>query len=152
MERNVTASDIIRFAEELEENSSKFYEILAERYPESKEIFLSFSKESKKNKMLIIRTYEETISDALEACFIKGLNLSNYHTEIKLEESMSYLDALNVAVKLEEKACKFYLDAAEKSKLLLATIPMAFKKVAERRNTRRVKLKALLEINLTNSH
>jgi len=142
---NVTASTIISFAEKLEEDSAKFYDELAKRYVEGKEIFLSFSEESKKNKTLITRTYQETISDALEACFIEGLNLSEYLTEIRLEEDTSYSDALKMAMELEEKARKFYSDAAEKSESLLATIPSAFRKVAERRNNRKSKLKSLLE-------
>jgi len=144
-EPNVTASAIISFAEKLEEDSSKFYEELAERYVEGKETFLSFSKESRKNRVLVIRTYQETITDALEACFIKGLNLSDYLAETRLEEGMSYSDALKVAIELEEKASKFYSDVAERSKSLLATIPRAFRKVAERRNNRKTKLKSLLE-------
>lgn len=145
-EPNVTASAIISFAEKLEDDTSKFYEELAERYTEDKEAFLSFVKDSRKNKTLVIRTYQETISDALEACFaFKGLNLNNYMVETALAEDTSYSDALKMAIELEEKASKFYLDAAERSKSLLATIPRAFRKVAERRSNRKLKLKSLLE-------
>jgi len=147
-ESNVTASAIISFAEKLEEDSSKFYEELAEKYAKGKETFLSFAKESKKNKVLVIRTYQETITDALEACFIKGLNLSDYLAETRLKEDMCYSDALKVAIELEEKASKFYSEVAERSKSLLATIPGAFRKVAERRNNRKLKLKSLLESSM----
>lgn len=144
-----TASAVISFTEKLEDYSSKFYEQLAEIYTENKEIFLAFSKESRKNKVLVIRTYQETITDALEACFaFKGLNLNDYTVETTLTEDTSYSDALKIAVKLEQNASKFYLDIAERSKSLLATIPRAFRKVAERRSNRKLKLKSLLE-NLT---
>lgn len=144
-----TASAVISFTEKLEDYSSKFYEQLAEIYTENKEIFLAFSKESRKNKVLVIRTYQETITDALEACFaFKGLNLNDYTVETTLTEDTSYSDALKIAVKLEQNASKFYLDTAERSKSLLATIPRAFRKVAERRSNRKLKLKSLLE-NLT---
>ena len=146
MEKPVTASAIISFAEKLEDDSSRFYEKLAQKYPEGKEQFLSFTNESKKNKVLVIRTYQETITDALEACFsFKGLNLSDYTVETTLTEDTSYSDALKMAITLEEKASKFYLDVAERSKSLLATIPRAFRKVAERRSNRKLKLKSLLE-------
>jgi rubrerythrin len=145
-EPNVTASSIISFTEKLEDYSSKFYEQLAEIYTENKEIFLAFSKESRKNKVLVIRTYQETITDALEACFaFKGLNLNDYTVETTLTEDTSYSDALKMAVKLEQNASKFYLDTAERSKSLLATIPRAFRKVAEIRSNRKLKLKSLLE-------
>ncbi len=144
MSEQTTCSAIISFAEKLEGNSSKFYEELAEKYTEDKEIFLAFAKESRKNKVLVTRTYQETITDALEACFIQ-INLSNYLAETTLKEGMSYLDALKIAMELEEKASKFYLDIAERSESLLATIPRAFRKVAERRNNRKLKLNLLLD-------
>lgn len=145
-EPNATASAVISFAEKLEDDFSKFYEELAEKYIESKETFLAFAKESRKNKALVVRTYRETITDALEACFaFKGLNLSDYLAKTTLTEGVSYTDALKMTIELEEKAAKFYLDAAERSKSLLATIPMAFRKVAENRNNHKLKLKLLLK-------
>jgi rubrerythrin len=144
-EPNVTASTIISFAEKLEDDSSKFYKQLAEKHVENKELFLSFAEESMKNKVLVTRTYQETITDALEACFIKGINLNDYISKTTLAEDANYSTALKMAVELEEKAGKFYLDTAERSESLLATIPRAFRKVAERRNNRKLKLKSLLE-------
>ena len=146
MEESHTASTIISFAGKLEDESSRFYKDLAEKFVKIKETFLAFSKESQKNKMLVKRTYQETISDALETGFsFKGLSLSNYVAETTLTEGISYSDALKMALELEEKVSKFYLDVAELSKSLLATIPRAFRKVAERRNNRKVKLKSLLD-------
>lgn len=145
-ELNVTASAIISFAERLEDDSSKFYEELADKFVEGKETFLAFAKKSKKNKVLVIRTYQETITDALEACFsFEGLNLSDYLAETTLTEGMSYSDSIKMAIELEAKASKFYSDVTERSKSLLATISRAFRKVAERRNNRKLKLKSLLE-------
>jgi len=145
-EPNVTASAIISFAEKLEDDSSNFYKQLTEKYTEQKETFLSFVKEGENNKVLITRTYQETITDALEACFsFKGLNPNDYIVKINLTEDMSYSDALRMAIELEDKASKFYSDVAELSKSLLATIPWAFRKVAERRNRRKLTLKSLLD-------
>ena len=144
MSEQTTCSAIVSFVEKLEGKSSKFYEELAEKYTEGKETFLAFAKESRKNKVLVTRTYQETITDALEACFIQ-INLNDYLTEPTSKEGMKYLDVLKIAMELEEKAGKFYLDAAERSESLLATIPRAFRKVAERRNNRKLKLKSLLD-------
>jgi len=145
-EPNPTASAIIGFAGRLEDNSSKFYEMLAEKFPDEREIFLVFAKESEKNKMLVTRTYQETITDAIEACFsFKGLNLCHYLVETKLTKDTSYPEALKMAIELEKKASGFYSDVAEKSKPLLATIPKAFEKVATMRNKRNLKLKSLLD-------
>jgi len=145
MEEPTTASAIISFAEKLEDDSSEFYEELAEMYLQDRETFLAFAEEGKKNKVLLTRTYQETITDAIEACFsFRGLKLSNYLAEMTLTEGMSYSNALKMAIELEEKASNFYSDVAEQSKSLLATIPRAFRKVAERRNDRKLKLKSLL--------
>ncbi|MDY6876632.1 MAG: hypothetical protein SWK90_10600 [Chloroflexota bacterium] len=133
----ITASAIISFSEHLEDRSSAFYEELAQRFTESREQLLVFAKESKKNKRQVVRTYQETITDALEACFsFEGLDLGDYEVETTLLEDTSYADAMEMAIALEEKACKFYLDIAEQSESLLATIPMVFKRVAKKRNKR----------------
>jgi rubrerythrin len=146
MEPDATASTIISFSEKLEHEASKFYEKMAERCPENKEAFLAFSKESEANKVHIVRTYQETITDALEACFcFQGLNLKDYTTEANLTEDTPYLDALRMAIKLEKKVSKFYLDIAERCRSLLATIPNAFRKVAERRTNRIPALESLLD-------
>jgi rubrerythrin len=145
-ESEATASTIINFAEKLEDDSSSFYEKLAEKNAESASVFLSFAEESKKNKVLVIRTYRETITDALEACFsFEGMKLSNYVVKPILTKDTSYSDALRKAMELEDKASKFYLDVAERSKSLLATIPSAFRKVADRRNNRKQVLESLLD-------
>jgi rubrerythrin len=141
----VTASAIVNFVEKLEDESAKFYRQLAEKYVENKELFLSFAEESRKNKRLVTRAYQETITDALEACFIRGINLNDYITETTLPEDASYSAALKMAIKLEEKAGKFYFHIAVRSESLLATITKAFRKVAERRNSRELKLKSLLK-------
>jgi len=143
-----TASVVITFAEKLEDESSSFYEKLAEKFAENKQTFLTFSAESKKNKVLIVRTYRETITDALEACYsFEGLNLDDY--DVKAVPEQTYSQSLNTAIQFEEKAREFYMDVAERSKSLLATIPMAFKKVAETRNNRKLRLKSLLESTRT---
>ena len=143
---NLTASAIISFSKQLEDKSSAFYEELAERFQEHKELLLTIAKEGKKNKIQIVRIYQETITDALEACFsFEGLNLGDYAVETTLVEGVSYAEAIELAIAIEEKACRFYLDVAERSQSLLATIPSAFKRVAKKRNKRKDKLQSILD-------
>jgi len=139
-----TASAVINFAEKLEDNSAKFYEDLAQRYAESSEFFLSFVTENKKNKTMIKRTYNEVISDALEACFLfEGLNAGDYLIETTLIEGKNYADSLKVAMNVEEKIQGFYLKTAEQSKPFLADVSRVFERIAKKRNERKLKLKSL---------
>jgi rubrerythrin len=151
MAANVTASAIISFAEELEDRSTAFYEQLAEWFSEQQATFLGFAREGGKNKTLVVRTYRETISDALEACFsFEGVDLGAYRARTTgrlddVAESPDYAAALAAAIELEEQAVGFYQDVAKRSQSLMATIPMAFRRVAKTRDKRQRKLQSLLD-------
>jgi rubrerythrin len=58
-------------------------------------------------------------------------------------EKASYSEAIGRAIEIEEKIVKFYTDAAEQSKSLMADIPRAFKMVAKKRGNRLSTLKSL---------
>ncbi len=144
--QSLTTAAIISFCERLEDGSSTFYEELAEKWPDQKNVFHAFALDGKKNKTQVVRTYQETISDALEAsyCF-EGLDLGLYSVATTLAKDASLIEGLEQAITLEERASAFYLDVAERSESLLATIPRTFKRVARSRSKRKEKLEALLE-------
>jgi len=145
-EHSLTAAAIVSFSERLEDSSSAFYEALAGQLPQHAETFRSFAEQGQKHKTWVVRTYQETISDALEACFcFEGLSLSAYPLPPALADDVSNEEALAAAVKLEDTAIAFYLEAAERSESLLATVPAAFRRVAKRRSKRKVQLEALLQ-------
>ncbi len=147
MELN-TASEAISFSRELEGESAKFYANLAQKYADGKEEFLSFARENDKNITQVQRTYYGVISDAIEGCYsFKGIDTDDYSIETKLPEGVSYADALSMAVVLEEKIVKFYVDAARVSKSLMADVPRVFEKIAKKRNERILKLKSLFKEN-----
>ena len=139
-----TASEVISFAKNLEEGGRKLYEDLAQRYIEGRETFLSFAKENAKNIVRIERVYYEVISDALEACFSFNINSNEYMYETELAENARYPDALKQLVEMEEITIKFYSDAAEHSKSLLADVPRIFELIAKKRDNRRLELRLLL--------
>ena len=56
-------------------------------------------------------------------------------------ESLAYV--LRKALDIEERIGKFYSDAAEKSKGLLADVPRAFERIARKRQERKEKLQSL---------
>jgi len=141
-----TASEAVSFSRELENESAKFYQNLAQRYAKGKEIFLSFAKENGKNVVQVERAYYGVITDAIEGCYsFGGIDTDNYSIETTLSEGKSYSDALSMAIALEEKITKYYLDAAEVSKALMADVPQAFERIAKKRNERILKLKSLLK-------
>jgi len=138
-----TASAVISFAKELEENSTRYYENLIQKYTQDKEPFLAFIKENKKNIVLVQRVYYEVITDALEGCFaFEGLNTDNYSFSIELPKDASYSDVLEKAIKIEEKIQKFYLDSSEVSKSRRADIPRLFERIAQKRKKRKIELKS----------
>lgn len=142
---SVTISTVISFVTKLEDDSSKLYTKLAELSVENRDLFVSFAKESRENSVLVTRTYRETVSDALETSFsFEGLDLKDYNVETMLTKDIDYAEALRTALRLEEKAINFYLDASKRSKSLLSTIPRALTAVAERRSRRKLKLESLL--------
>ncbi|MFC1911953.1 hypothetical protein ACFLXG_02195 [Chloroflexota bacterium] len=142
MELN-TASAAIGFAKALEEDSAKFYEDLSRRYPQNEEVFFALVKENRKNAAQVQRAYYEVITDAIEGCFAFNMNPDEYTLKTELAEETGYPEALEQAVAIEDKIIKFYLDAAEQSKSLLADVPRTFKMIARKRDNRLSILKSL---------
>jgi hypothetical protein len=138
-----TASSVISFAKELEGQSARFYEALAEKFAKDGDSFLSFAKENQKYTVQIERAYYGVISDAIEGCFAFDLEPGDYAIEATLAESAGYADALSQAVRMEETLVKFYTDAAKQSESLMADVPRAFMFVSRKRGERIAKLGSL---------
>jgi rubrerythrin len=138
-----TCSEAMSFAKELENKSAKFYQHLSERFPQNKEVFLSFMKENDNYITQIDRAYYGVITDAFEGCFAFTIDPEAYALQTELLEKVSYSEAIGRAIEIEEKIVKFYTDAAEQSKSLMADIPRAFKMVAKKRGNRLSTLKSL---------
>jgi rubrerythrin len=142
-----TTSIFIRFHGEFEDEIKAFYESLAviDKYSAGRETFLTFIKENKKHKDMVLRTYREVITDALEAAFpLRDLNESDYEIKTKLMEDMSFQDVIKIAIEIEEKSYKYCRDAGESTSGLLADIPQAFEWVAKRKKIRIRKLEDLI--------
>ena len=138
-----TASSVISFARELEEDSAKFYQELANRYPQNEDAFLAFAKENEKFVVQTERAYYGVISDAIEGCFAFDLDSEQYAMEIVLTESTEQVDAVSEALKIEQTITKFYTDAANQSESLMADVPRTFKLIAKKRGERTAKLELL---------
>ena len=139
-----TCSQVIGFTRELENTSARFYETLSQKYAKEEDVFTSFVKENKKYVADVERAYYGVITDAIEGCFAFDINPDGYALQIELPEKASYAEALRMAIEMEDKIIKFYSDAAEQSKSLMADVPRAFVLIARKRGDRMATLKSLL--------
>ena len=135
--QQITASAVISYCEKLEDSTSALYEALGAMFPAHRDVFSGFVDESRKNKVLLVRTYRETVSDALETGFaFEGLELEANLVPAVVSDKTELGKALVSALELERGAADFYTKVAGLSRSLLATIPGAFKRVARRRAAR----------------
>lgn len=141
-----TMAAVMSFVSKIENDSAKFYQNYASKYPEIGETFSSFIKENKRNEKGIKQTYFGVITDTIEACYsFEGLDTDNYEFDIDLAPGPTLADALKMALEMEDKIERFYLKAAELSHSLMADVPRAFKRVGQKREDRKLKLQFLLE-------
>ena len=140
----LTASAIISFSQGLENQTEAFYSQLAVRFSEHATSFERYAQECAKSRTLITRTYQETISDALEAGFaFEAVRLADHDLDWSLPEDTELPAAIDLAMRLEGRAIAFYEAVAQSSESLLATIPRAFRRAAKTRERRRSKLQGL---------
>jgi rubrerythrin len=133
----LTAAAIMHFAEELEDRSAALYADLAARFPAQAALFQGFAVDCGKHKTQIVRTYQETVTDALETNYsFEGLKLNDYQVSANVPAGASLSEAVAAAQALEQGAIAFYEAIAASSGALLATIPGAFRRVARRRAAR----------------
>ena len=139
-----TCSEAMSLAKELENKSSKFYQHLSDRFLQHQELFLTFVKENENYITQIDRAYYGVITDAFEGCFAFNMDPETYAFKTELTEKAGPSEALTRSIEIEETMIKFYTEAAEQSKSLMADVPRAFKMVAKKRGNRLSILKTLL--------
>ena len=139
-----TTAEVISFAKKLEEESAGFYENLLQKHDKDEDVFRSFISENGKYVVQFQRAYYSVISDAIEGCFAFAINPDEYSFETELSEKANYSDALARALEMEERIIKFYSDAAEQSKSLMADVPRVFALIAKKRQGRESQLRSLL--------
>ena len=77
----------------------------------------------------------------IEGCFsFNDLDTNNYKT--KLTEDIRYSNILKITIKAEEKVQKFYLDGAKECESLMADISRVLKKIAKKRDKRKIELES----------
>ena len=139
----LTASAVMRFLDELEARAEAWYGALAEAQPEHAATFQRCAAICARNCVQVLRTYQETITDALEAGYaFAGLDLMQY-SDVPSVPPADLEQALAQSVVLEEQAAACYEDVAARSARLLATIPRALQRAAEGRRRNATALRAL---------
>lgn len=139
-----TASEGITLARKLENDSAQFYEVMAKKYAQDAETYLTFSGENKKNITQIERAYYGVITDAIEGGYAFNLDPDKYAFPTAIPENANYADILTQAAAMEEKITGFYAEAAEQSRALMADLPRTFLLVVKKRDARKAKLKEFL--------
>lgn len=144
-----TASAFISFYSKLEDKTSNMYESLMndKRCIEVKDTFNTFVKENRRYKERILRSYQEVITDALEAAFPQeNLDENDYEIKINITDELSFQDIIKKAIETEENCYRFCRDAGESLKSLLADVPDAFSWVSKRKYRRIEHLKSFLNL------
>ena len=133
-----TAAELVRLSAALEEDTARYYEALASRFPDRAEQLNGWARDSRKNALHIQRTYQETISDALEACFaFEGLDAKAFAAP-KPPDSGSWDQACAEAAAMETRTITLLNRLADMSQNLLGTMSDAFRSAAVRRAKRGV--------------
>jgi rubrerythrin len=141
-----TASEGISLARKLETDSAAFYHGLAAKYPQASVTFTALAEENKKHIIQIERAYYGVITDAIEGCFAFNLDTERYTLDTAIQDGLSLSGVIPGAVKMEETIIRFYSEAAEQSKPLMADVPRSFTLIANKRQARLTKLNAIPKI------
>jgi rubrerythrin len=140
-----TASEGITFAKKLENDAAEFYENLAAKNAGNAGVLLSFAQENKKNIVQVERAYYGVITDAIEGGYAFNIDPDNYILDTEVKDGADDKEVFSRALEMEKTIIRFYTDAAEQSKSLMADVPRTFSIIARKRGSRLEKLDSLLK-------
>ncbi|MDD2319410.1 MAG: ferritin family protein [Geobacteraceae bacterium] len=111
MELN-TLDDILEFALEREDASYRLYLNAAKKSsnPAARKIFEELADQEKGHKKMLLNLDKEKVS-TYTFRKVPDLGISEYLVDISYHDSMTYQEILIYAMKNEEKATRFYLEA-----------------------------------------
>ncbi len=106
-----SVDEILDFAINSEQSAFNFYTKLATNSKNiaMKEVFLEFAEEEKTHKKRL-ETIKEEKNFKVEIVKIQDLKISEYITDVKQSDNMTYQEALILAMKREKNAIKLYTD------------------------------------------
>ena len=134
---------ILNFAEELEIQDQQFYEAVTGNPACSahREMFEQFAANAKKNVKTVQRTRRENVTEMILEP-IKDFVRAPFCEECQAAPDMTVEDALAAARRLEDRAVRFYTEAAVKIKAL-PEVARALKLIGKKHNVHRERLAAI---------
>ncbi|MGD2271482.1 MAG: ferritin-like domain-containing protein [Desulfobacterales bacterium] len=139
----VNFGSILNFAEELEGQDQAFYSLVATNpaCSEYRDLFDQFAADAKKNIKHVQRTRRENVTEMILEP-IKNFNREPFCEACEGADSMTAADVLKTAHRLEKRAERYYLEAAEKIKAL-PEVSRELKTLAKKRQAHIEKLAAV---------
>jgi rubrerythrin len=109
-------NDILDFAINAEQEAVNFYTSLADHSKNAamKTVFIDFAQEEMKHKSMLMGIKEHGKFDVPDLK-IKDLKIADYLVNVKPTASMTYEEALILAMQKEKKAFMFYMNLSEKA-------------------------------------
>jgi len=134
---------ILNFAEELESQDQEFYETLAGNpaCSDHKQMFEQFAANAKKNLKTVQRTRRENVTEMILEP-IKDFVRAPYCEVCQAAPGMTAKDALAAADRLEDRAVRYYTEAAAKIKAQ-PEVARALKLLGKKHTTHRDSLAAI---------
>jgi rubrerythrin len=126
---------ILNFAEELESQDQEFYEAVAGNPAcgEHKQMFELFAANAKKNVKTVQRTRRENVTEMILEP-IRGFVRAPFCEVCQAAPDMTVEDALTTARRLEDRAVRYYTEAAARIKAL-PEVARALKLLGKKHNT-----------------
>lgn len=124
---------ILNFAEKVEKDDMDFYHKASSTSAAESHrlLFEMFAREGKKNLSLVQRTRRENVTEMILEP-IRDFVRDSYQQSVADAQGMEFAAILMVAVSLENRAVRYYTDAAEKIRAL-PEVSRALKTLAKKR-------------------
>lgn len=140
-----TFGALLKFAMELEGQALKAYEEAAarERDAQAREALMALARANQKSRAQLERIYNESIYSDMDTGVqepVAGLRSADY-----LLPEASTSGFLRLATDREEKARRFYLDAANQVKSRRSGVARGFERLAQEKAERKTKLESLYQ-------
>lgn len=137
-----TFGAIMGFASEMIGSALDIYKIAIGKAidPNLKETLQALLKEEEKNYSLMEQTRRENVTEMILEP-ITGLRQEDYEMDVKLSDHTKDVDLLKVALALEEKEKKFFIDSS--AKVPLPEVARIFRRITQRKEKNLTQLKSL---------